>query len=203
MIRSGAVRSGAVRSGAVRTGDVASSGSNFHDGISFNASSGLVTIKAPGTAASVLALTSAFTFTGGNQSMYVGADGLLKQSVTNTPRIEYASTTIGTNLVTQSQNIDNASWTKTACVVTANTDIAPDATTTADKLVEDSSSTFHILSQSFNYVAGNTYMLSFYVKTAGRTAIQALFPAAAFTTATYAFFHTVTEIGRASCRERV
>ena len=89
MIRSGAVRSGAVRSGAVKAGNAYGAVTNFHDGISYSASSGLVTIKAPGAAPVTSALTSAFTFTGGNQSMYRGANGLLLQSVTNTPREKF------------------------------------------------------------------------------------------------------------------
>jgi hypothetical protein len=42
---------------------------------------------------------------------------------------------VRTNLFLQSQTFDNASWSKTDCVVTANAATAPDGTLTAEKLV--------------------------------------------------------------------
>jgi hypothetical protein len=46
-----------------------------------------------------------------------------------------------TNLALQSQTFDNASWTNLRSSISANTAVAPDGTTTADKLVEDSTAT--------------------------------------------------------------
>ena len=93
-----------------------------HDGISFQASTGRVVIKAPGAAPTVTTLTSAFTFTGGNQSYYRGPAGLLTPSVTNTPRIEYGTggDVLGllmegsaVNQLLQNRDFTNASWAKT------------------------------------------------------------------------------------------
>lgn len=51
-----------------------------------------------------------------------------------------------TNLFLRSQEFDDAAWTKGASSITANAVSAPDGTTTADKLVEDSATTFHTVS---------------------------------------------------------
>jgi hypothetical protein len=172
MIRSGAVRSGAVKSGAVKTGDVSSSGSSAHDGISFNASSGLVTIKAPGAAPVTSALTSAFTFTGGNQSMYLGAGGLLVASATNTPRIEYAAggAILGllmeasrTNLCLQSADF-GTTWATSLATISTNQTAAPDGTTTADKLVSSSGTSAMFVGQAFTLSATTAYTLSVFAK---------------------------------------
>ena len=164
-------------------------GIGYHDGISYNAETGEVVIKAPGAAPTVTDLTTAFTFTGGNQSMYQGASGLLLQSVTNTPRVEYAVTTIGTNNCQQSQTFDNAIWTKTLCSVTANSAAAPDGTLTADSFIEDGTSGVHILLQNIAITAGTTYTWSVYAKASTRSFIEVLMPAGGFTSATSAYFN--------------
>lgn len=55
----------------------------------------------------------------------------------------------GGNLALRSDEIDNASWTKTRTTVSANADTAPDGTATADRLIEDgTASNTHIAFQS-------------------------------------------------------
>lgn len=55
----------------------------------------------------------------------------------------------GPNALLYSDQIDNAAWTKTRTSITANAAIAPDGTSTADAIVEDTSaSTNHIVTQS-------------------------------------------------------
>lgn len=77
------------------------------------------------------------------------------------------------NLITYSQQIDNAAWTSTRSSVSADATTAPDGTTTADKLVEDSSaSTTHWrCSATFSQPAG-TYRSAVYAKAAERTAFR-------------------------------
>jgi len=56
----------------------------------------------------------------------------------------------GFNAVTRSQEFDHADWAKVRATVTANAATAPDGTTTADELVEDSTaSATHHLEQSY------------------------------------------------------
>lgn len=122
-----AVRS--VRAGAPTTPD-----REFHSGISLNFASGIHYVKASGAVPTVAPLTTLFTFTGGNQSYYMGPAGLLIPSVTNTPRIEYdtSGNPLGllmeaarTNLGLHSDDHTNAAWVKTT-MTTAKTSTGPD-----------------------------------------------------------------------------
>ncbi len=74
------------------------------------------------------------------------------------------------NLLTYSQEFDNAAWVKQAASVTANTTIAPDGTTTADSLIENTSNNPHFIYQIIGagYGAG-VNMISCYAKAGSRT----------------------------------
>lgn len=88
--------------------------------------------------------TDLLTYTSPSPKMIYGADGVLYQSSGTLP-IDHDPIThapLGvlieeqrTNLLTYSEQFDNAAWTKSRSTVTANTTTAPDGTTTADKLV--------------------------------------------------------------------
>jgi hypothetical protein len=74
-----------------------------------------------------------------------------------------------TNLLLRSEEFDNASWTKTRSSITADSEIAPNGTLTADKVVEDTTaSATHLVSLGSGIIAGNTYTYSVYAKSAGR-----------------------------------
>ena len=111
-------------------------GGSYQDGIHLNFATGQYYTKAVGAVPTVSAFTSLFTFTGGNQSLYMGSAGLLVASVTNTPRIEYSSTgsVLGllmeaarTNLGLWSDDHTNVAWVKTT-MTTAKTSTGPDGT---------------------------------------------------------------------------
>ena len=69
------------------------------------------------------------------------------------------------NLVLQSQTFDNASWVKSATTVTANTTVAPDGTTTAETLAEDTATSAHFTYQTgLGVVGSKTYSFSVYGK---------------------------------------
>jgi hypothetical protein len=73
------------------------------------------------------------------------------------------------NLFPQSQTLDNAAWTKTASSVSANAGAAPDGTVTADKLVEDNTSTSHSIAQNLSKATAPVqYTYSVCAKAAGR-----------------------------------
>ena len=61
---------------------------------------------------------------------------------------------VRTNLILQSQDFTNAAWNKYQSSATGNSTIAPDGTTTADSLVENTANDIHIFSQSSTVVAG-------------------------------------------------
>lgn len=154
------------------------SGESFHDGISFDAATGRVVLKAVGGAPTITSLTSAFTFTGGNQSLFMGPAGLLIPSATNTPRIEFdaGGTCKGllmeaarTNLCLQSADFATT-WTTSSSSVSANTAAAPDGTAAADKMVEAAATARHFVAQSITKAASSiTYAVSGWFKAAERT----------------------------------
>lgn len=68
------------------------------------------------------------------------------------------------NLALQSQTLDSGTWAVTAVSVTADSTTAPDATTTADTIVEDTSSNAHRISQNFTIESGGAFLVSCYMK---------------------------------------
>ena len=85
------------------------------------------------------------TFTRASTATYTGYDGLIKTAASGAPRFDFNPTTgesLGilieesrTNLLTYSEQFDNAAWTKVGTAsVTANNVTAPDGTLTADTL---------------------------------------------------------------------
>jgi hypothetical protein len=75
-----------------------------------------------------------------------------------------------TNLATYSQEFDNAAWSKARATVTADTTVAPDGTTTADSLVEDTTSNSHPVYRTVASLANATaYTWSVFVAPLGRT----------------------------------
>lgn len=79
-----------------------------------------------------------------------------------------------TNLCLQSQTFDNASWTKSRSSITANAIVAPDGTTTADKLVEDATaaSTHRVYQYVDKAASAITYTGSVYAKAAERNFVS-------------------------------
>lgn len=74
------------------------------------------------------------------------------------------------NYFQYSQELDNVYWSKSNCSVTANATSAPDGTTTADKLVENTTaSVTHFVSRAVTVAAGLPYTLSAYFKAAERS----------------------------------
>jgi len=167
-----------VRSGAVGP----YGGATYQDGIHLNFASGNTTsgyyVKAVGAAPTVSPLTSLFTFTGGNQSMYMGPAGLLVASATNTPRIEYDASgncrgllmeAARTNLMTYSQDLAGADWSALQSSITSNATTAPDGTATADLVTEDGGSSAHGYVNNRTLATSTTYTTSFWAKANGRT----------------------------------
>jgi hypothetical protein len=85
--------------------------------------------------------------------------------------VRYASGAIDdgvTNLVLRSQEINNSWWVKSACAVTADLEIAPDGTRTADLVVPNGTNGSHsIIRNSSLMTLGTPYSFSGYFKPAG------------------------------------
>jgi hypothetical protein len=82
---------------------------------------------------------------------------------------------VGYNLWTFSEEWNNGVWTKSGLNTTAtppyvNVEVAPDGTTTADKITENTISQEHLTSRNFLVNTGVTYNVSVYLKYGGRNA---------------------------------
>jgi hypothetical protein len=85
--------------------------------------------------------TGDLTFTRSNDTATrVGPDGLIEK--------------VRTNIILQSETFDNASWTKYQTSATGNSTTAPNGTTTADTLTENTVNDIHVAFQSNTVVAG-------------------------------------------------
>lgn len=70
----------------------------------------------------------------------------------------------GENLLTQSQNFTNSSWTKGAGAISNTTLLAPDGTNTGSEYTEDNTFATHRFFNSVSITAGAVYTLSIYLK---------------------------------------
>jgi hypothetical protein len=100
-------------------------------------------------------------FTRTTAATFVGSNGLIQ----NTPA--------SVNLLLQTQQFDNAAWTKSNATVSANAAVAPDGTSTADKLVEDTVNLTHEARQLVA-VSAAPHTYSVYLK-AGERSFAMLF----------------------------
>ena len=93
------------------------------------------------------------------------------------PRITFSRTTNATltnsaglvanapmNLLTFSEQFDNAAWTKASTSISANSTTAPDGTTTADSLIEDNTLNSHRVQQSISTATGVVHTAVVYAK---------------------------------------
>ena len=124
------------------------------------------------------------TFSRASTATYTGSDGLIKTAQAGQPRRDFDPITLQpkgllieeqrTNLQTYSEQFDNAVWGKISASISSNTATAPDGTTTADKLVENTSNAQHYIAQAFTVTSGTSYTYSVYVKASGRSRVLLL-----------------------------
>ena len=123
-------------------------------------------------------LDSRVTFTRASTGTFVGSDGLLQSATTDEARFDHNPTTgesLGllveearTNLVLYSEQFNDATWTKTLVSVSTDAAVAPDGSTTADKLIVNngSSPTSARISQTITKAAtATTYTFTVFAKT--------------------------------------
>jgi len=108
----------------------------------------------------------------------------------------------GPNALIYSDQIDNAAWTKTRATITANSDVAPDGTTTADTLAEDGTATqTHHAQQAVTIDAAVDTDISFscFIKADNRTWAELMLIEGTGSTTAQAFFNlsagTVGSVG--------
>jgi hypothetical protein len=107
----------------------------------------------------------------------IGRDGVLTEIPANTPATEFSNGVLKgtlieparTNLFLRSEEFDDEYWTKTNLNTTGtppwvNVAVAPDGTTTAEKLIADTTVGSHRVLRAIGVVAGSAYTFSIYVK---------------------------------------
>jgi hypothetical protein len=118
----------------------------------------------------------AYTRTGAATALDLA--GVVVPFAANSPRVTSRGILIesaGTNLVPRSQEFDNASWTKGGASISANATTAPDGTTTADLLTENTSTGDHRAFQSVTVPNATACCFSVYLKPNGRSLVQLTF----------------------------
>jgi len=133
---------------------------------------------------------SLVTFTRASSGTYVGSDGVLQSAITNEARFDHNPITgksLGllmeeerTNLILRSEEFDNASWTNVSTTESGNVAVAPNGTSTADKLIENLGAGFKSIDQTVA-ISALTYTFSVYVKAVERSIVQLLWSGGAST----------------------
>lgn len=115
---------------------------------------------------------------------YFRSDGLIKTAAADEPRFDFDPIThvckgllieeARTNLLTYSEQFDNAAWARYASLLAANVTTAPDGTLTADKLIENATANTHFTNSAsgVSVTAGGVYTLSLFCKAAERSYVQ-------------------------------
>lgn len=114
------------------------------------------------------------TFARASTASFYDTDGILKTAALGVPRFDHNPVTgesLGlliegqaTNLLTYSEQFDNAAWTKQNCTVAANTVVAPDGTISADTLTVGPTGYAPITRGGITITANTAQTISLYVK---------------------------------------
>jgi hypothetical protein len=97
------------------------------------------------------------------------------------------------NLSTYSEQFNNVDWIKADATITANAIVAPNGTTTADKITEISSTAFFIAGNLATLNASTAHTFSFYAKSAERSIARVLLGNSNFNQ-NYAYFNLSTGV---------
>jgi len=120
------------------------------------------------------------SFSRASTGTFFNSSGVLTSAAVNAPRFDHVYSGGSwvsrgllveeqrTNLCPNSDVLDNASWTKSATTISANSVNSPDGTANADKVVETATTAVHSLIRFDAGIASGTYTLSAFCKYAGR-----------------------------------
>jgi len=150
------------------------------------------------------------TFTRASSGTFTDSDGLIKTATTNEPRFDHNPTTgesLGllveeqrTNLVLNSEQFNDASWTKTNSTITSNTIVSPDGSTTGDSITSNAGILGYVF-QNTSQITGTAYTLSTFAKANQYTFCQLRIIGAVVGSITRAYFDLAagTVTGAANC----
>lgn len=138
------------------------------------------------------------SFTRASTGYRYNSAGLLVSETTDVPRFQYDPILLAprgllveaavTNIAQRSEELSNAYWAKSAATVTADAAVAPDGTTTMDKIVENATTNLHNVSRSLSVTTDVTYVLTTFAKAGERTWLCLSFGATGFGSTSRAFF---------------
>jgi hypothetical protein len=127
------------------------------------------------------------SFTRTTNGTYLNSFGVLTTAGSGVPRLDHRLEggvwvnkgllieEARTNLALRSEEFNDAGWTKSASSISTNSSTSPDGTTTADRLVENSSLTEHFMERSSTVTAAVNYTCSIFVKADGRTKVRLVY----------------------------
>jgi hypothetical protein len=142
-------------------------------------STGYLALGRSGTAATATSVSIAFAQfeTGDIATDYIATTSAAVSvgPVANVPRLDYLGSSCPrlllepqrTNLLTYSEQFDNAAWSKSAVTITANDITSPDGYTNADKMVESATTSGHYILQSPTLTAA-AYTFTIFAKAGER-----------------------------------
>ncbi len=150
-------------------------------------------------------LPSCITYSGGANGTYFDSSGVLQTSGANEARFDHDPATLNpfgllieearTNLFLRSEEFSNVAWAKTRSTVTGDATVAPNGTTTADKLVEDSTAANnHYITIYTSVVSGVSYTFSSFAKKADYDRINFQFSTTRFPATVKGTFNLVTGV---------
>lgn len=114
---------------------------------------------------------------------FINSSGLIQSAAINAQRLNYNPSNLAlspkllveaaaTNVALRSEQLDDATWTKSRSSVAPDATIAPDGTLTADKLIEDTTpNNSHFALQTITATVAQTWSLTFFAKSAERSSI--------------------------------
>ena len=125
------------------------------------------------------------TFSRGSIGTRVNRNRLIETVSTNLPRFDYDPVTgeckgllieePRTNLLTYSEDFSQGVWTKHNSSINSNVITAPDNTSNATKLIENTSNVQHMVYRNLTSAVNTTYTFSFFAKSAERQYVLASF----------------------------
>jgi len=145
----------------------------------------------------------AITFTRASDATYFDASGTLQTASNDVARFDHDPATgasrgllieeARTNSFERSAEFDNAYWSATGLLAfgsgsTADAIAAPDGTTTADLITQNSSNNFHNVTRQITTVSGTAYTMSVFAKAGASSILQLVLGSAGFSVITRAWF---------------
>lgn len=120
------------------------------------------------------------TFTRATTATYTNSSGSIASAAIDAPRIDYGPVTLAckgllieearTNLLTYSEQFDNAAWTADGSTVTANATTSPDGTATADNI--NSTGANWRVTRNLTTASSTSYTFSCFIKKNSSTLVR-------------------------------